>query len=204
MATGLQVLPLAFSLLSSSSSSSSTPLNSQCPRKRTHTLNLKCYALPYARNSPGFTLTYDPNDPFVRKLASVPAEPLAGRDQSSDHLPFLDLFTPTKVMSAAGTAESAPSSDPEVGEFSANSPPDPSDDMETKLFYHRVVYIGMPLVSIISELVVAQLLYLQADSNRPIYMYINSTGTTRADGQPDSYLRWSFCGEPHKNILSQG
>lgn len=42
----------------------------------------------------------------------------------------------------------------------------------------------MPLVPAVTELIVAELLYLQySDSSRPVYLYINSTGTTRADGE---------------------
>ena len=36
----------------------------------------------------------------------------------------------------------------------------------------------------VTELIVAELLYLQyRDRNKPMYLYINSTGTTRADGE---------------------
>ena len=42
----------------------------------------------------------------------------------------------------------------------------------------------MPLVPAVTELIVAELLYLQyADGAKPMYVYINSTGTTRADGE---------------------
>ncbi len=40
------------------------------------------------------------------------------------------------------------------------------------------------LVPAVTELIVAELLYLQyKDRQKPIYLYINSTGTTRADGE---------------------
>lgn len=42
----------------------------------------------------------------------------------------------------------------------------------------------MPLVPAVTELVIAELMYLQwMDPKEPIYIYINSTGTTRADGE---------------------
>lgn len=48
----------------------------------------------------------------------------------------------------------------------------------------RIVYIGMPLVSAVTELIIAELLYLEFQSReKPINIYINSTGTTRADGE---------------------
>ena len=46
----------------------------------------------------------------------------------------------------------------------------------------------MQLVPAVSELIVAELLYLQyQDRTKPLYMYINSTGTSRADGETVSH-----------------
>jgi ATP-dependent Clp protease protease subunit len=46
------------------------------------------------------------------------------------------------------------------------------------------VYIGMPLVPAVTELIVSELLYMQyTDPARPCYIYINSTGCQRADGE---------------------
>lgn len=40
------------------------------------------------------------------------------------------------------------------------------------------------LVPAVTELIIAELLYLQyKDRSKPIFLYINSTGTTRADGE---------------------
>jgi ATP-dependent protease ClpP protease subunit len=42
----------------------------------------------------------------------------------------------------------------------------------------------MPLVPAVTELIVSELLYLQyTDRVKPVYIYLNSTGTTRADGE---------------------
>jgi hypothetical protein len=39
------------------------------------------------------------------------------------------------------------------------------------------------LVPAVTELIIAEILYLQyKDRNKPMFLYINSTGTTRADG----------------------
>ena len=47
-----------------------------------------------------------------------------------------------------------------------------------------IVWYWMQLVPAVTELIVAELLYLQyKDRQKPIYLYINSTGTTRADGE---------------------
>ena len=49
----------------------------------------------------------------------------------------------------------------------------------------------MQLVPAVTELIVAELLYLQyKDRQKPIFLYINSTGTTRADGETVSGI---FC-----------
>lgn len=45
------------------------------------------------------------------------------------------------------------------------------------------------LVPAVTELVIAELLYLQySDPRQPIYVYINSTGTSRADGETVYHL----------------
>ena len=42
----------------------------------------------------------------------------------------------------------------------------------------------LQLVPAVTELIIAELLYLQyKDRTKPIFLYINSTGTTRADGE---------------------
>ncbi len=60
----------------------------------------------------------------------------------------------------------------------ANTQPPP--DLPSFLFKERIVYLGMTLVPSVTELLVAELLYLQfEDAQKPIYFYINSTGTTK-------------------------
>lgn len=61
----------------------------------------------------------------------------------------------------------------------------PPPDLASYLFKNRIVYLGMSLVPAVTELLVAELLYLQYDDpKKPIYMYINSTGTTKV-GRPE-------------------
>jgi len=69
----------------------------------------------------------------------------------------------------------------------------PPPDLQSLLLKERIVYIGMPLVASVTELIVAELLYLQyEDTDKPIYVYINSTGTTREDGEPYAYETETF------------
>lgn len=52
--------------------------------------------------------------------------------------------------------------------------------MASYLFKNRIVYLGMSLVPSVTELILAEFLYLQyEDEEKPIYLYINSTGTTK-------------------------
>jgi len=65
-----------------------------------------------------------------------------------------------------------------IGDAATQPPP----DLPSFLFKERIVYLGMTLVPSVTELIVAQLLYLQfEDPGKPIYFYINSTGTTKSD-----------------------
>lgn len=51
------------------------------------------------------------------------------------------------------------------------------------LFSYEDLFV-LQLVSAVTELVIAELMYLQwLDDKEPIYIYINSTGTTRDDGE---------------------
>jgi ATP-dependent Clp protease protease subunit len=50
-------------------------------------------------------------------------------------------------------------------------------DIYSRLLKDRIVFIGSPIDDTVSNLVIAQLLFLQAeDSERDIYLYINSPG----------------------------
>lgn len=68
--------------------------------------------------------------------------------------------------------------------YDNHKPQTPPPDLPSLLLDSRIVYLGMPLVPAVTELIIAELLYLQhKDRAKPIYLYINSTGTTRADGE---------------------
>ncbi|CAL9042719.1 unnamed protein product [Musa banksii] len=56
----------------------------------------------------------------------------------------------------------------------------PPPDLASYLYKNRIVYLGMSLVPSVTELMMAEFLYLQyEDVEKPIYLYINSTGTTK-------------------------
>jgi len=69
----------------------------------------------------------------------------------------------------------------------------PPPDLPSLLLHNRIVYIGMPLVPAVTELIIAELLYLNYESaDKPVYMYINSSGTTNAQGQSVGFETEAF------------
>ncbi|OLP19978.1 ATP-dependent Clp protease proteolytic subunit [Leptolyngbya sp. 'hensonii'] len=60
----------------------------------------------------------------------------------------------------------------------------PPPDLQSLLLKERIVYLGAPLVPAVTELIIAELLYLQyEDPEKPIRLYINSTGTSIESGE---------------------
>lgn len=53
----------------------------------------------------------------------------------------------------------------------------PPPDLASLLLHNRIVYLGMPMVPAVTELIVAELLYLNYESaTKPVTLYINSPG----------------------------
>ncbi|CAD7695306.1 unnamed protein product [Ostreobium quekettii] len=107
-------------------------------------------------------------------LATPPASPCAGDST---------LWTPHDGLpidiSATSGAPAQVSASPD-----GHNPKTPPPDLPSLLLDSRICYLGMPLVPAVTELIIGELLYLQyRDTVKPIYMYINSSGTTRADGE---------------------
>ena len=79
----------------------------------------------------------------------------------------------------------------------------PPPDLPSLLLKERIVYLGLPLFSDddakrqlgmdVTELIIAQLLYLQFDNpEKPIYFYINSTGTSWYTGDAVGFETEAF------------
>jgi ATP-dependent Clp protease protease subunit len=79
----------------------------------------------------------------------------------------------------------------------------PPPDLPSLLLKERIIYLGAPLVSSddhkrqlgvdVTKLIIAQLLYLQFDDpEKPIYFYINSTGTSWYTGDAIAYETEAF------------
>lgn len=91
-------------------------------------------------------------------------------------------------------------SSPYRGDVNYRTPP---PDLPSLLLKERIVYLGLPLVSPdeykdqlgvdVTELIIAQLLYLQFDDpEKPIYLYINSTGTSWYGGDSIGFETEAF------------
>lgn len=79
---------------------------------------------------------------------------------------------------------------PYYGNASYRTPP---PDLPSLLLNERIVYLGMPLVPAVTELIIAELLYLQYDDpDKPIKIYINSTGTSGYNGDPVGFETEAF------------
>mgnify|MGYP001323820450 FL=1 len=87
------------------------------------------------------------------------------------------------------------------GESSVMRTPPP--DLPSLLLKERIVYLGLPLFSDddakrqlgmdVTELIIAQLLYLEFDNpDKPIYFYINSTGTSWYTGDAVGFETEAF------------
>ena len=69
----------------------------------------------------------------------------------------------------------------------------PPPDLPSLLLNNRIVYIGMPLEPAVTELVVAELLFLNYDNpEKNVFMYINSPGTSSNDRQVTSFETEAF------------
>ena len=69
----------------------------------------------------------------------------------------------------------------------------PPPDLASYLYKNRIVYLGMSLVPSVTELILAEFLYLQyEDEEKPIYLYVNSTGTTKVIFTLITFRHWLF------------
>jgi len=69
----------------------------------------------------------------------------------------------------------------------------PPPDLASLLLHNRIVYLGMPMVPAVTELIVAELLYLNYESaTKPVTLYINSPGTTNSEGRAVGFETEAF------------
>ncbi|CAA0825429.1 ATP-dependent Clp protease proteolytic subunit-related protein 4- chloroplastic [Striga hermonthica] len=145
-------------------------------------------SFPTARTTPSPNLFLPSPPPFSPR--SSPASNLlppyvGGGGLSSD---FSGLkFRPASLSSSSGRPKRGVitmvipfQTGDEIRAASEQPPP----DLASLLLAERIVYLGMPLSPPVHELLTAEFLYLQhEDKQKPIYLYINSTGTTKSEGK---------------------
>ncbi|KAJ8612826.1 hypothetical protein CTAYLR_002053 [Chrysophaeum taylorii] len=69
----------------------------------------------------------------------------------------------------------------------------PPPDLASLLLHNRIVYLGMPMVPAVTELIVAELLYLNYESpSKPVTLYINSPGTINSEGRSVGFETEAF------------
>lgn len=130
--------------------------------------------------------------------AFTPPQSLTGRTAPSHEnkliLPENKLILPSSSSSGANTATNMIAGGANAYEEMYDGVRiGPPPDLPSLLLHNRIVYIGMPLVPAVTELVIAELLYLNyEDSTKPITMYINSSGTTTPNGQSVGFETEAF------------
>ncbi|KAJ3699891.1 hypothetical protein LUZ61_003596 [Rhynchospora tenuis] len=127
----------------------------------------------------------DFNDPFISGLNAADSFDFWPKlPKSPDFSRYQDVVASSSYTpSHPGKSLQGPTPPAHIDENRLLMEPPP--DLESKLIFARIVCLCLPLVPAVSELVIAELLYLQGvNPQEPIYMHINSTGTARDDGEP--------------------
>lgn len=127
---------------------------------------------PSARRArPAFISSFARAAPLASAFTGAPA--VSGRPAAPAAAPQAPVRSVVRAMQSAGGGG---------GGDGARAGPPP--DLPSLLLHNRIIYLGMSLVPAVTELIIAEFLYLQyEDAEKPVYMYINSTGTSSPDGQ---------------------
>lgn len=89
-------------------------------------------------------------------------------------------LTSASARSVTRMAGGTPAGAGSGGRRSGRAPP----DLPSLLLDSRIVYVGMALVPEVTELVVSELLWLNyAAPDKPVFIYVQSTGSQTPDGQ---------------------
>lgn len=156
-----------------------------CPRLST--ISVQCFALKGVMKN---TVSREMHPrPTFFKAALIPRRKgFPGKPALSNCPGLLQLdnvpFFPWRQRTAGVMYSYSPASANPGASYSEHKPKTPPPDLPSLLLDSRIIYIGMPLVPAVTELIVSELLYMQyTDPARPCYIYINSTGCQRADGE---------------------
>ncbi|CAK9045823.1 unnamed protein product [Durusdinium trenchii] len=131
-------------------------------------------------------LVPEPLRPQLRSPRTQTVAAAATSALPTQQLPTASFWTSSLLACAAlsrclrgrrtRTARAAYASAPQTYEGAPIGPP---PDLPSLLLKERIVYLGTPITAEVTELIIAQLLYLNYESaDKPITLYINSTGST--------------------------
>eukprot|EP01023_Acetabularia_acetabulum_P050453 TRINITY_DN5460_c0_g1_i5.p1 TRINITY_DN5460_c0_g1~~TRINITY_DN5460_c0_g1_i5.p1 ORF type:complete len:305 (-),score=57.75 TRINITY_DN5460_c0_g1_i5:270-1184(-) len=145
--------------------------------KRKMQIQASCWGQSLQQATPRYVFVRQSCQSVRRKLHNSKFSVQANNNISGDiWVPASAILPDVRGGSSAPAVVS-----PGYDEHKARTPP---PDLPSLMLDSRIVYLGMPLVPAVTELIIAELLYLQyKDRAKPMYLYINSTGTTRADGE---------------------
>ncbi|KDP44483.1 hypothetical protein JCGZ_16316 [Jatropha curcas] len=115
------------------------------------------------------------DNPVRRQSESVTEESISSR---SNYLEHGGMYSVSGMMDRGPAKYSMSVSMYRGGGRGYGRPRSAPPDLPSLLLDARICYLGMPIVPAVTELLVAQFMYLDYDdSSKPIYLYINSSGT---------------------------
>lgn len=115
------------------------------------------------------------DNPVCRQSESVTEESISSRKNYLDHG---GMYSVSGMMDRGPSKYSMSVSMYRGGGRGYGRPRSAPPDLPSLLLDARICYLGMPIVPAVTELLVAQFMYLDYDdSSKPIYLYINSSGT---------------------------
>ncbi|OAY39255.1 ATP-dependent Clp protease proteolytic subunit-related protein 1, chloroplastic [Manihot esculenta] len=115
------------------------------------------------------------DNPVRQQSESVTEDSISSR---KNYLDYGGMYSASGMMDRGPSKYSMSVSMYRGGGRGYGRPRSAPPDLPSLLLDARICYLGMPIVPAVTELLVAQFLYLDYDdSAKPIYLYINSSGT---------------------------
>ncbi|GMJ03499.1 NUCLEAR CLPP 5, CLP protease proteolytic subunit 1, SUPPRESSOR OF VARIEGATION 2 [Hibiscus trionum] len=146
--------------------------------------NLKDGLMENYKNVPGYLYGLSPSqmdmfmtedNPVRRQSESVTEESISS---ARNYLDNGGMWSMSSVNDRGPSKYSMSVSMYRGGGRGSGRPRTAPPDLPSLLLDARICYLGMPIVPAVTELIVAQLMWLDYDNpSKPVYLYINSSGT---------------------------
>ncbi|XP_022763503.1 ATP-dependent Clp protease proteolytic subunit-related protein 1, chloroplastic [Durio zibethinus] len=121
------------------------------------------------------------DSPFRRQSGKVTEESISS---ARSYLDNGGMWTMSSIKARGHSNYSMSASMYQGGGRGYGRPGTAPPDLPSLLLDARICFLGMPIVPEVTELIVAQLMWLQFDDpSKPIFFYINSSGTLDEDAQ---------------------